>query len=142
MTGSPRPMKLNAPRRISLRLAPLALRGMLTVAWLFLSHVRVFAEDSSFDGALKPFLAEHCLRCHDGKKQKGDFRLDTLARDFASPLSAAHWGDVMGRISAGEMPPEDEKQPKAEDAARVAEWLLFISSRAKSMRIRSTICSG
>ena len=135
MTGSPRPMKLNAPRRISLRLAPLALRGMLTVAWLFLSHVRVFAEDSSFDGALKPFLAEHCLRCHDGKKQKGDFRLDTLARDFASPLSAAHWGDVMGRISAGEMPPEDEKQPKAEDAARVAEWIAGQLKEGEAVRL-------
>ena len=110
-------MKLNTPLRTALRLA---LRGMLAVATLGL---RVFADDSSFDGALKPFLAEHCLRCHDGKKQKGDFRLDTLARDFASPLSAAHWGDVMGRISAGEMPPEEEKQPKAEDAARVAEWI-------------------
>ena len=96
---------------------------MLTVAWLCLSPVRVSADDSSSDAVLKPFLAEHCLRCHDEKKQKGDFRLDTLARDFASPLSAAHWGDVMGRISAGEMPPEDEKQPKAEDAARVAEWI-------------------
>ena len=92
---------------------------MPAVVCLCLPGVRVFGEDSNFDAVMKPFLAEHCLRCHDGKMQKGDFRLDRLARDVASPLSAAHWGDVMGRISAGEMPPEDYEQPKAEVAARV-----------------------
>ena len=92
---------------------------MLAVVWLCLPGVRVFGEGSNFDAVMKPFLAEHCLRCHDGKMQKGDFRLDRLARDTVSPLSAARWGDVMGRNSAGEMPPEDYKQPKADVAARV-----------------------
>jgi hypothetical protein len=47
----------------------------------------------------------------------------TLPRDFAPPLSASHRADVMERISSGEMPPEDEPKPKAEDAARVVEWM-------------------
>ncbi len=93
------------------------------------------AAGANFDGALKPFLAEHCVRCHGEKKQKGDFRLDTLAQDFASPRSAAHWGDVMGRISAGEMPPEDENQPKAEDAARVAEWIAGQLKEGEAVRL-------
>ena len=69
------------------------------------------------------FLEEHCLRCHGEKKQKGDLRLDTLERDFAAPLTAAHWAEVLEQISSGAMPPEDEPQPKAEEAARVAEWI-------------------
>ena len=81
------------------------------------------AAADEFDTALKPFLAEHCLRCHGEKKQKGDLRLDTLSRDFAAPLAAAHWADALERISAGEMPPEDEPQPAAAEAARTAEWI-------------------
>jgi mono/diheme cytochrome c family protein len=80
-------------------------------------------EGATFDAIMKPFLAEHCARCHGEKKQKGDLRFDTLPRDFAAPLSASHWADAMERISAREMPPDDEPQPKAEDAARVAEWI-------------------
>src|SRR6185437_8441775 len=37
--------------------------------------------------------------------------------------SAARWGDVMDRISSGEMPPEDEPKPKVEESARIVEWL-------------------
>ena len=74
-------------------------------------------------GPLTPFLETHCIRCHGGKKQKGDLRLDTLPQDFAAPLSASQWADVMERISSGEMPPEDEPKPGAEDAALLVEWM-------------------
>ncbi len=78
---------------------------------------------AGFDKVAQPFLSEHCVRCHGEKKQKGNLRLDALPRDFAAPLSASHWADVMERISSGEMPPEEEPKPKAEDAARVVEWI-------------------
>ena len=76
-----------------------------------------------FDKAAGPFIEAHCLRCHGEKKQKGNLRLDTLSRDFASPLTASHWADVLERINSREMPPEDEPRPKHEDAALVAEWI-------------------
>ncbi|HUR44898.1 MAG TPA: DUF1592 domain-containing protein [Candidatus Saccharimonadales bacterium] len=72
---------------------------------------------------VQAFLGEHCVRCHGEKKQKGNLRLDTLPRDFSGALSATHWADAMERISSGEMPPEDEPKPKAEEAARIAEWI-------------------
>ncbi len=77
----------------------------------------------SFDRELLPFLTKHCLRCHGDKLQKGELRVDTLSRDFAGGGSAMHWGDVMYRISAAEMPPPDEPQPTADEAAHVVEWL-------------------
>ena len=76
-----------------------------------------------FDKVIAPFFKEHCNRCHGEKKQKGDLRLDTLGRDFATPKFAMHWADIMDRISAAEMPPEDEEQPKADEAARIVEWI-------------------
>ncbi len=74
-------------------------------------------------GAVEPFFTEHCVRCHGEKKQKGDLRFDTLSRDFAAPLAGSHWADALERISAAEMPPDDEPQPKPEEPARVAEWI-------------------
>ncbi len=78
---------------------------------------------ADFEKVVAPFFEEHCNRCHGAKKQKGELRLDTLSRDFAGGGAAMHWGDVMDRLSAAEMPPEDEPQPKREEAAKVVEWL-------------------
>jgi hypothetical protein len=69
---------------------------------------------------VQPFFKEHC--CHDSQKQKGDLRVDTLSRDFAAPPVAMHWG-IVDRISSAEMSLEDEDQPKADEAARVVEWI-------------------
>jgi len=81
------------------------------------------AAPSDFEKVIQSFFKEHCDRCHNEKKHKGELRLDTLSRDFAGGGSAMHWADVMDRISSGEMPPEDEPQPKAEEAAKIVEWL-------------------
>ena len=70
---------------------------------------------------VQPYLATYCYRCHGEKKHKGDLRLDTLSRDFASGGSAPKWLEVMERISSGEMPPEDERQPSADESARIVE---------------------
>ena len=69
------------------------------------------------------FLKNHCIRCHDGKVQEGQFRLDTLDRNFTSLLAAERWAEVMTRINAGEMPPEEEPRPTADQIAGVVEWI-------------------
>ena len=89
---------------------------------------------AEFERTVQPFFKEHCTRCHGGKKQKGDLRMDTLARDFAAPPVAMHWADIMDRISAAEMPPEDEDQPKADEAARVVEWIAAQLTEAEAAR--------
>ena len=90
---------------------------------------------ADFDRAVGPFLAEHCARCHDAKVQKGEFRLDTLARDFDSPATAQHWAEIMGRISSGEMPPKKEPRPDAARAAPVVEWLAARLAEGESARL-------
>ncbi len=79
---------------------------------------RVFAEP-----AVEKFFADHCVRCHGEKKQKGDFRLDSLVREFGELQTAERWAEVVFRMNSGEMPPEDEKQPSAEELGRVVDWL-------------------
>ena len=69
------------------------------------------------------FIKSHCIKCHDAKTQKGKFRLDNLSADFTDPQSAEKWNEVVFRINAAEMPPEDEPQPSAEEIGRMAEYL-------------------
>jgi hypothetical protein len=84
------------------------------------------AEPAGFDQAVTPFLKENCTRCHGEKKQKGDFRLDTLPPDFATDAIAQRWAEVMFRLNAGEMPPKKETQPTPDALGRVVG---YISSR-------------
>jgi hypothetical protein len=90
---------------------------------LFIWVSLLAAADEDFDKAVRPYLDTHCVRCHGDKRQKGEFRVDTLPRDFASGSAAGRWGDVIERISTGEMPPKAEPKPKTDDSARVVEWL-------------------
>ena len=95
------------------------------------------AAPPDFDTAIKPFLEEHCVRCHGEKKHKGELRLDTLPRDFVSGGAAMHWSDIMDRISSGEMPPEEEPQPKLADATKIVDWLASPLKEGESARLAS-----
>ena len=75
------------------------------------------------DVSSRAFFKVHCLRCHDSEKQKGKFRLDNLSTDFTNPLIAEKWSEVRFRVNAGEMPPEEEKQPSANEIGGVVDEL-------------------
>ncbi|HZE99759.1 MAG TPA: DUF1592 domain-containing protein [Planctomycetota bacterium] len=82
------------------------------------------ADNDDYDKTVRPFLDTHCIRCHGPEKQKGEFRVDTLPRDFAGTTPAtARWGDVIERLNTGEMPPKKEPKPKPDESARIVEWL-------------------
>jgi hypothetical protein len=81
------------------------------------------ADRDGFEADALPFFNTHCLRCHNDKEAKGEFRFDTLERDFGSQQTAERWAEVLFRINSGEMPPASEPQPKAEELGRVAEWI-------------------
>jgi len=110
----------------------------LTLAWLLAaggSYADEAPTPAGFDRAIQPFLEEHCTRCHGEKKHKGELRLDTLPRDFISGGPAMHWSDVMDRISSGEMPPEEEPQPKTADATKIVDWLAARLKEGESARL-------
>ena len=65
------------------------------------------------------FLTKHCVSCHGPKKSKGDLRLDQLSRDFKSGVDGQLWAEVVEKINAGEMPPEDEPRPTADEIGKV-----------------------
>ena len=82
----------------------------------------LFATLAGFSYAAEPFegfLQKHCIACHGPKKSKGDLRLDQLSRDFKSGVDGQIWAEVVEKINAGEMPPEDEPQPTAGEIGKV-----------------------
>lgn len=80
------------------------------------------------------FLKEHCNKCHNEKKHKGDLRLDNLVVDFTSPKIMGHWEESMNRINSGDMPPDDEPRPKPEDINAVADWIAGQLREAEAAR--------
>ena len=77
----------------------------------------------TFHQAIKPILEESCFKCHGPKKQKGDFRLDTLDPNLLRGEDVAWWLEVVDVISNGEMPPEDEEEMPGNDRGKVIDWL-------------------
>jgi hypothetical protein len=92
---------------------------------LFVTPLSALAADppAGFDQTVQPFFQTYCLRCHDAKKQEGDFRLDNLPREFTEELSAQRWAEVVFRMNSGEMPPKKEPQPKPQELGAAVDWL-------------------
>ena len=85
-------------------------------AFAFLLAFTLFGHAAEpFEG----FLQKHCIACHGPKKSKGDLRLDKISRDFKSGIDAQVWAEVVEKINAGEMPPEEEPQPTADEIGKV-----------------------
>ena len=94
---------------------------VIALTWAVLAGT--CSAQQTFDAVVLPFVQKHCIRCHGSEEQEGDFRLDQLKRDFDSPLAAELWAELIGRINAGEMPPEDEPQPAAGEIESVVDWI-------------------
>ncbi len=94
------------------------IRFSLIFSTYFASAVVLWASEP-----FETFLETHCVSCHGPDKEKGDLRIDELSRDFATGLDAHLWAEVVERINAGEMPPEDEPRPTEAEIAQVIGYL-------------------
>lgn len=74
------------------------------------------------DPAVRAFFGAYCTDCHGPKKQKGDFRIDTL-KTASSVEDAEYWQLVLDNLHLGEMPPKDEKQPSLAELEPVTAWI-------------------
>ncbi len=69
------------------------------------------------------FFKNYCVSCHNEEKHKGKVRLDDIPFRIADIPTAERWQKILGAINSGDMPPEDEKQPKPEEKAAFLEVL-------------------
>ena len=115
-------------------LARIGLASLLAMAAVLPLAAASAAGPADFDQAVAPFFAEHCLRCHDAKVAKSDFRMDTLSRKIGLE-NTPQWVEIMERINSSEMPPKKEKQPGAAERARVVAWLAARLKEGESARM-------
>jgi len=96
-------------------LPAVALAGVVA----FASHAAGAAPTpGSFAEVAVPFVESHCVSCHGADKQKGNLALHTVRDDLALLRARKQWREVVRRVEAGEMPPDDKPQPT--DAERNA----------------------
>ncbi|HEX8910882.1 MAG TPA: DUF1592 domain-containing protein [Humisphaera sp.] len=81
------------------------------------------AEEARLPDKHRAFLQRYCVECHNEQKQKGKLRLDDVSFALDSVERADRWQKVLNQVNAGEMPPEDAKQPSAVEKADFLEGL-------------------
>ncbi len=84
--------------------------GFLSLIWLSAPTAA-----AATAGTLESHLQNHCFRCHGEKRAKGGLNLQELVTQTPLIKHREQWSHVVDLIKSGEMPPEDEDQPKPED---------------------------
>jgi Protein of unknown function (DUF1592)/Protein of unknown function (DUF1588)/Protein of unknown function (DUF1587)/Protein of unknown function (DUF1585)/Protein of unknown function (DUF1595)/Planctomycete cytochrome C len=71
----------------------------------------------------RAFFKSYCLECHNTETQEGKVRLDDLAYEITDISNAERWQKILNVLNSGEMPPEDERQPKQADKTEFLDHL-------------------
>ena len=100
----------------------------LLVCVLFLGGVmsataQIPAGKAGYDKNVKPFLQEHCFRCHGPDEAKGKLTLHELTGVGGSDEEMATWEDILIMIEDGDMPPDDEPQPDVKQRDAITAWI-------------------
>lgn len=102
------------------------MRRLTTILPILVAGVPVAAASPDHRGqaeVVMPFFAKYCTECHGEKKQKAGISLHDLPAGVVDGGRVEDWQSIYDMLSLGEMPPEDEPQPAAKEAARVAAWI-------------------
>ena len=73
--------------------------------------------------SVRPFIEQHCHRCHGAERQKGEQRFDTLAASLDEVETLETWQAILDQLLLGAMPPEDAPQPTAAEVETTARVL-------------------
>ena len=76
-----------------------------------------------FDSEVGNFFGGYCSRCHGDSKQEANVQLDNFDETFSGHNSAYNWRRVMGVLGAHRMPPENSKQPSAQQRDVALNWI-------------------
>ncbi len=87
-----------------------------------------------FKKDIMPIFDTYCVSCHGTEKVKGGIKITDLNPDMVNGPHAEKWFGMLGVMNLGEMPPEDKKQPSAEERKRIIEWLTVELKRAAELK--------
>ncbi len=63
------------------------------------------------------FVQDHCMRCHNDRRHKGEVRLAPLTWSV-NEGNVELWREVIHNLQTGQMPPDEEDHPPAEERQR------------------------
>ncbi len=93
--------------KCGLTLAALVLSGLISGAEVGAAETTPARLDEKHRG----FFKSYCVSCHNAEKQAGKLRLDDISFEIGSVELADRWQKILNQLNAGEMPPEEAKQP-------------------------------
>ncbi len=107
-----------------LKIALLATFGALSLAAMLpASRAQKSQKSDAFKQSVQPFLAEHCISCHDANGKSGGLNLEVF-QDAASVAQHREiWEEVLLRLQTGQMPPKGMPRPDKASLAAVTRWI-------------------
>jgi hypothetical protein len=98
-------------------------------------HAAALADAHAFEQTVKPFIKSNCLTCHSARRKKGDLNLEQYQSIEAVTEDADRWEEVIRKLRAGEMPPEEEEpRPEPAQVAKVTGLVAQAIARADAAR--------
>lgn len=94
-----------------------------TVALLVCLSFQTVGASEEFSETIKPFLAKHCVGCHQEESPEGDFNIETINTDFRTEGTSSHWLMILDQLVFRNMPPGDQEQPEPDEIAKVTQWI-------------------
>ena len=80
-------------------------------------------DPSVFRDEIRPFLAQHCVKCHGSTRQKGGIDFSKLDDVGSVTRRRKVWRGVIEQVETLEMPPNGEPAVAPERRERVVAWL-------------------
>ncbi|MEO6726298.1 MAG: DUF1592 domain-containing protein, partial [Blastocatellia bacterium] len=84
----------------------------------------------AFKQTVQPFLAEHCIGCHDAKSKSGGLNLEVFQDAAAVTQNREVWEEVLLRLQTGQMPPKGMPRPDKAAVEIVTRWITQEFARA------------
>jgi hypothetical protein len=81
------------------------------------------ASPSAFEQAVRPFVAQNCLLCHNEKTHTADLNLAAFETQADVDAKRELWERVLNRVEKGEMPPKGMPRPAQDQVELFTAWL-------------------
>jgi hypothetical protein len=77
----------------------------------------------TFEKTIQPFLAAHCIACHNARLQSGGLNLDVYKTRSAVLQNREQWERISQKLRTGEMPPKGMPRPNKTELEAALRWI-------------------
>jgi mono/diheme cytochrome c family protein len=77
---------------------------------LFLAAASL-ARAAAFDTAVRPFLTDNCVACHNDRSAAGGLNVSVFFDSATLETRRENWERILSRVRSGQMPPKNAPKP-------------------------------